>query len=426
MCVLTSCAEVAYAQNQSPSNYGNITATASDCTATPAACVSLHFPYSNTGVVGIQVTGTWTATLAAQGSSDNGTTWFTVNMTPYTTSTPVSSTAANGNWQAFVGGLTDFRIRASAYTSGTAIVVLNSTSAVGTGSVSATGAGSMQVQGATAAGVADAGNPVKTGCLFETTPTTVTTGQDANVHCDAGGRQIIQGPDATGTATASLQGNPILIGGWNNTQLNRFVCAGSSAQCGFWNITSQADGLTTTSLIGVPYNPGNGSAVTGGLRVNVVGYNGSTLDTQRNASLANDTVSTTLTARNSIGAQLTEKGSRWTVIHNPAANSQATASIASEASVRHVVDCVSFSAGATTAPALTALTVNIRDGASGAGTIIWTYQVIIPAATGQSVAPHSICGLNLVGTTATAMTAEFSAGLTSLIESVSISGYNVN
>jgi hypothetical protein len=34
--------------------------------------------------------------------------------------------------------------------------------------------------------------------------------------------------------------------------------------------------------------------------------------------------------------------------------------------------------------------------------------------------------LNLVGTTNTAMTLEFQALLTNLIESVSISGYNVN
>lgn len=380
LCVLTVSV---YSQNQSPAAYGNITATASDCTATPAACVSLHFPYSNTGVVGIQVTGTWVATLAAQGSSDNGANWFTVNMTPYTSSNAVSSTAANGNWQAFVGGLTDFRIRASAYTSGTAIVVLNSTSAVGAGAVetqSGTGASASQVQGA----------------------------------------------GATNTSVASI--NPILISAVNaSASMQNFVCGGSGTTCGMWaGPNSVADAISGTSTLGLPYNPGNGGADTGGLRVNPVQYNGTTLDTQRNASLANDAVSTTLTARNSIGASLSEKGSRWTVIHNPAANSQATASIASEASVRHVVDCVSFSAGAIVAPALTALTVNVRDGATGAGNIIWTFQVIIPAATGQSVAPHSICGLNLVGTTATAMTAEFSAGLTSLSESVSISGYNVN
>lgn len=143
------------------------------------------------------------------------------------------------------------------------------------------------------------------------------------------------------------------------------------------------------------------------------------------AALTTFPVSTTLTGRNSVGAALIEKGARWSVIHNPAASSQATASIAAEASTRHVVDCIAFSAVSTSAPVATALTINVRDGATGAGTIIWTYQVVALAATGQNVTPHSICGLNLVGTTNTAMTLEFSALLTNLIESVSISGYNV-
>ena len=77
-------------------------------------------------------------------------------------------------------------------------------------------------------------------------------------------------------------------------------------------------------------------------------------------------------------------------------------------------------------PAATALTITLRDGATGAGTIIWTYQTVVTATTGQLVQPHSVCGLNLVGTTNTAMTLEFSASLPNLIESVSLSGYNVN
>jgi hypothetical protein len=90
-----------------------------------------------------------------------------------------------------------------------------------------------------------------------------------------------------------------------------------------------------------------------------------------------------------------------------------------------VADCISFSAGSTTAPALTALTVNLRDGATGAGTIIWTHEVIVANATGQNVPPFSTCGLMLPGTTNTAMTLEFSALLTNLIQAVSISGLNI-
>lgn len=132
------------------------------------------------------------------------------------------------------------------------------------------------------------------------------------------------------------------------------------------------------------------------------------------------------TKATNIGSYQVEVGPRWSVVSNPAVSNQATASkAAGGTTVRHIADCVSFSAASTTAPAATALTINLRDGATGAGTIIWTYQVVVTAATGQNVVPHSICGLNLVGSANTAMTLEFSALLTNLIESVSVSGYDV-
>lgn len=370
LCVLTVSVQ---AQNQSPAAYGNITATASDCTVTPAACVSLHFPYSNTGVVGIQVTGTWVATLAAQGSSDNQATWFTVNMTPYSSSTPVSSTAANGNWQAFVGGLTDFRIRASAYTSGTAIVVLNSTSAVG--------AGAVEVPGSTTAGTSSANGIPGTPMMCDSANSgTVTQGQAQMVRCKTDGSLSV------GTGSLGL-----------------------------------ADGNGNT--VNTPSTAGNGQI---NYEVNPIIFNGTSWDRFRSASLASFPAASTLTARNSIGAAIVEKGSRWSVNSTPAVSTQASASIAAEALVRHVADSVCFSAGATTAPALTNLQINIRDGATGAGTILASFQVVIPATAVQHLAPTCITGLQLVGTTNTAMTAEWSALLTNEFEQVTITGSNVN
>lgn len=150
-----------------------------------------------------------------------------------------------------------------------------------------------------------------------------------------------------------------------------------------------------------------------------------TTETPRSASLSNSTAASTLTARSLSGVQLIERPTRWEVLSTPAVSNQATASIAAEAGVRHVVDCVTFSAGSTTAPALTALTVNLRDGATGAGTVIHQWQVVVANATGQNVVPFTECGLNLAGTTNTAMTLEFSALLTNLIESVAMTGYNL-
>jgi hypothetical protein len=155
-------------------------------------------------------------------------------------------------------------------------------------------------------------------------------------------------------------------------------------------------------------------------------FNGTAPEPVRTQDLSNSTVSTTLTARSIVGVALFDKPGRWSVFSSPAAGSQGTASIAAEAAVRHVVDCISFSASAVVAPALTAGTVNLRDGATGAGTVLMAWSVAIPAATGQSVAPFGLCGLNLVGTTNTAMTLEFAGALANLSESVSITGYNIN
>jgi hypothetical protein len=139
-------------------------------------------------------------------------------------------------------------------------------------------------------------------------------------------------------------------------------------------------------------------------------------------------VSTTLTARNVAGAVFAEKSSRWTVVSFPASGSQGTASLAAEAGVRHVIDCVSFAGDASAAVTAAAGNVAIRDGATGAGTVIWQAAIahLVAAGAGvQTIAPASVCGLNLVGTTNTAMTAEFNAGVTGEVQSVSISGYNV-
>jgi hypothetical protein len=115
--------------------------------------------------------------------------------------------------------------------------------------------------------------------------------------------------------------------------------------------------------------------------------------------------------------------SSFAVFSNPAAGSQATiAAAAGGAGVKNIATLVCFSAAATTAPVLTALTVNLRDGATGAGTVKWTMQLAIPASTGILAAPF--CSpVNVIGTANTAMTLEFSASLANLIESVSLQGY---
>jgi hypothetical protein len=125
-------------------------------------------------------------------------------------------------------------------------------------------------------------------------------------------------------------------------------------------------------------------------------------------------------------ASLVEKGGRWSVTSSPAAGSQASASQAVGAQgVFHVADCVSYSAGAIAAPAATQLTINLRDGASGAGTVLWSKTVAVPATAGVHIT-GDFCGLNLINVSnSTAMTLEFSAALASEFESVTLTGYDV-
>ena len=69
-------------------------------------------------------------------------------------------------------------------------------------------------------------------------------------------------------------------------------------------------------------------------------------------------------------------------------------------------------------------TVNLRDGATGTGTVLWTHEVVISAGTGEDTPPVNACGLNIVGSAATAMTLEWSGGLANLVEAMSLSGYD--
>ncbi len=135
---------------------------------------------------------------------------------------------------------------------------------------------------------------------------------------------------------------------------------------------------------------------------------------------------TNLTATFNIIPALTEKGARWQV-HNSISTGLATASKAANANGRHVADCISFSAEAVNAPAAAAQTdINLRDGASGAGTVIWTQTILIPATAAQHVLIGPLCGLNLIGTANTAMTLEFAnSAPANEFEAVDLTGYDV-
>jgi hypothetical protein len=117
----------------------------------------------------------------------------------------------------------------------------------------------------------------------------------------------------------------------------------------------------------------------------------------------------------------------WTQVHFPASNTQATTSkSAGAAGVRHVCTGITVVlAGGTTAPAAAQLNVALRDGASGAGTILWQAVITLPAIAG-AMNGIALSGLHIRGTAATAMTLEFSAaGGANTFESVSMTGVDI-
>jgi hypothetical protein len=116
-------------------------------------------------------------------------------------------------------------------------------------------------------------------------------------------------------------------------------------------------------------------------------------------------------------------GSTWAQAHEPAANTQGTTSKAADGAGRHACTGLTATFTATaSAPTAVEVAVRLRDGASGAGTVLWAGKLSLPATAGASVGVTR-SGLWIVGTANTAMTLEFSAaGGANTTEVVSLEG----
>lgn len=155
-------------------------------------------------------------------------------------------------------------------------------------------------------------------------------------------------------------------------------------------------------------------------------FDGVAWDRARSATSAN------LLSIAPVGAALVAPVANWSINHIPAAATQATISrAAGAAGIKHV--CTSIHAKLRTATAATAsaVQVNLRDGATGAGTILWatTLNINTNVATVGGVLNDEITltGLNIVGTAATAMTLEFAgAGAANTFEDVAMTGYTAS
>jgi hypothetical protein len=164
--------------------------------------------------------------------------------------------------------------------------------------------------------------------------------------------------------------------------------------------TATADALASTGI-----SAGNPSL-----------FNGSTFDRQDGVSATNNTATT------SVGVSYNTPLSTWSVTDTDAGATQSTASkAAGGGTVRHVATSITVCRGDTVvaAPAL----AHLRDGATGAGTIIRSWVIGVSAINESKC--ESLSGLNMTGSANTAMTIEFvAAGSATSTSTVSLTGYS--
>lgn len=117
----------------------------------------------------------------------------------------------------------------------------------------------------------------------------------------------------------------------------------------------------------------------------------------------------------------------WSIHNTGAAATAATASkAAGAAGVKHVALRAILSLATIAATAQTPLTCNLRDGATGAGTVLASWTVAALGTTFALVDTGVGGALNLVGTDATAMTIEFAANnVANSVSDVTLIGYDL-
>jgi hypothetical protein len=164
--------------------------------------------------------------------------------------------------------------------------------------------------------------------------------------------------------------------------------------------TASADALAATGL----------AASAGSL------FNGSTWDREDSASATNNTATT------SLGVAYSTPLSTWSQTNTPAVTTAATTSKASGGgSVRHVATSITACVAAN-ATAQTPLLIHLRDGATGAGTILRTWAISAVVSESHCV---DLSGLNMTGSAATAMTLETAAAPAAGVQAtVSFTGYS--
>lgn len=201
-------------------------------TGTPTTNSAASFAISTLETIRCQITGTFVATLVTELSSDGGTTWVAVSGHQTGTAFNTGSFTNIANVDVNVGGATNFRVRSTAYTSGTATVSIQKSvndsiiyvtnplrfmDGTGTSNQAAVTASNalkvdgsavtLTIQGVAAQGASVSGNPVLQGCeARDTLGTAVSTGQAVRMTTDRYGAVHVT---AVPTSHASSNGTPI-------------------------------------------------------------------------------------------------------------------------------------------------------------------------------------------------------------------------
>jgi len=244
---------------------------------------------------------------------------------------------------------------------------------------------------------------------------------------------VIDAAKGDGQSSGILGQSPYLF---NGATFDRARGTSGSANVNIVGTTTPADAFanpTTTTSIWSLNGVFNGTtwdrqrtatadalASTGVMAGNASLFNGSTFDRQDGVSNTNNTATTT------IGVGYSTPLTTWFTVPNTT-SAAATAATISKASgggsVRHVVTGVTMCFQDSVANTVARL-VNLRDGATGAGTIIKSWYLSNGGVAGGAQC-QSETGLNISGSAATAMTLEFAAApAATASETVSFEGYS--
>jgi hypothetical protein len=180
--------------------------------------------------------------------------------------------------------------------------------------------------------------------------------------------------------------------------------------------SSGGGGTATLMFVDFPVLPFQSSTnVGGGTNVTIVGQPITVLP-------ANVASATALSTQPVSNVQLTTQPGEWTLTNSPVAATQATATrAAGAAGVRHVLKSIQASINAVAAQAAP-VSIVVRDGASGSGTILWQDRLMAPIGFSDRI---TLDGLNIVGSAATAMTVEFTAAPAATnFETISATGFD--